>query len=159
VPVVALFTALVVAALAPARFAPGPGWHVGAARAHACVGVSAARCTQAESWAATVPWRDCPECLPHRTLAALPPDGIAMHLTVAVEDPPVGRASSSWPPRLHAGDLVAGMEGVPSRYAVFQRVARVGRRELFVWVFFGRSRPTPAALRAANAVLRSVRIA
>ena len=106
-----------------------------------------------------MPWRDCPECLPHRTLAALPPGGIAIHLTVAVEHPPVVRGSSSWPPRIGAGDVVAGIEGVPSRYAVFQRVARVGRRELFVWVFFGRSRPTPAALRAANAELRSVRIA
>ena len=75
------------AALAPAQFQHRPGWHVGAGHVHACPGVSRARCVQVTSRAATVPWRDCLECLPHRTLALLPRDGVAMQLTLARERP------------------------------------------------------------------------
>ena len=149
---------LVVLSLAPALFAPHPGWHVGHGRVHACRGVSASRCVQATSWAATIPWRGCRECLPHQTIAALPRDGIALQVTVARERPLVAKRALRWPPLLRARDVTAGFEGVPHRYGVYQLFARFGRIEAYVWAFFGRARPTAEQLAAANAELRTVRL-
>ena len=81
-------------ALLPALFAPQPGWHVGNQTARACPGVSASRCAQASSWAATIPWRGCGFCIPHQTLAALAPDGTILEIQVATERPPVAAAGS-----------------------------------------------------------------
>jgi hypothetical protein len=144
--------------LVPALFAPQAGWHTGHAQVHACPGVSPARCVQAASWAATIPWRGCGDCLPHRMIAALPPDGIVLQVTVAVERPLVARRAGSWPPAIRPGDVGAGFEGVSSRYGVFQSFARYGRVEAYVWAFFGRARPTRAQLAAANSELRTVRL-
>jgi hypothetical protein len=151
--------ALAALALLPVTFAPHAGWHPGHGREHACVGVSAARCVQASTWTATVPWRGCGECLPHRTIEALPPDGIALQVTAAIEHPPVAPRAPSWPPRIRARDVVGGFEGVSSRYGVYQSLARFGRTEAYVWAFFGRAHPTHAQLAAANAELRTVRLA
>jgi hypothetical protein len=150
--------ALAVLALLPALFAPGPGWHVGHGSAHACPGVSASRCVQATSWAATIRWRGCGECLPHGTIAALPLDGIALQVTVARERPLVARRTLRWPPLIRARDVTAGFEGVQRRYGVYQLFARVGHVEAYIWAFFGRARPTAKQLAAANAELRTVRL-
>jgi hypothetical protein len=147
---------IALALLAPPRFAGGPGWHVGAVPAHACVGVAAARCMQATGWAATVPLRDCASCIPHRTLAALPPDGIVIQLTEGRERPLVG-PPGTWPPRIRRADVSAGLEGVPRRYGVVQMFVRTGVRERFLWVWFGRAKPTSRQLARANAQVRSVR--
>lgn len=53
--------------LRPAHFAPAPGWQVKEGGAHACVGVSASRCLRVTSVASTTRFRDCLDCLPHRT--------------------------------------------------------------------------------------------
>ncbi len=145
-------------ALLPVTFAPNAGWHPGHGREHACVGVSASRCVQVSTWTATVPWRGCGECLPHQTIESLPPDGVALQVTAAIEHPPVAPHAPSWPPTIRAGDVTAGLEGIPSRYGVYQRLARFGETEGYVWAFFGRSRPTRAQLAAANAELRTVRL-
>jgi hypothetical protein len=149
---------LVLLSLLPALFAPRPGWHVGHGRVHACPGVSASRCVQATSWASTIRWRGCRECLPHETIAALPPDGIALQVTVARERPLVARRTLRWPPLIRARDVTAGFEGVPHRYGVYQLFARFGHVEAYVWAFFGRARPTARQLAAANAELQTVRL-
>jgi hypothetical protein len=151
-------TLLAVLSLLPALFVPRPGWHVGHGAVHACQGVSASRCVQATSWAATIRWRGCGECLPHETIAALPPDGIALQVTVARERPLVARHALRWPPRIRAREVTAGFEGVPHRYGVYQLFARFNHVEAYVWAFFGRARPTARQLAAANAELRTVRL-
>src|SRR5712691_8992845 len=86
-------TSLVAAAgttsLLPVKFAPRPGWYVGVGKADACPGVSANRCSRVSSWASTVRWRDCSYCLPHRTVAALPPAGVAIQISLVRENPRV----------------------------------------------------------------------
>lgn len=151
-------TAFLAALALPALFAPNPGWHTGHGRVHACPGVSASRCVQAGSWAATVPWRGCGECLPHEMIAALPSDGIILQVTVAVERPLVARRGPAWPPAIRGRDVGAGFEGVSRRYGVYELFARFGRLEAYVWAFFGRARPSAAQLAAANAELRTVRL-
>jgi hypothetical protein len=144
--------------LAPVRFAPAPGWHVRHGTVHACVGVSAARCSQVTSSAATTRWRDCLECLPHRTLAAMPADGIAIQVSVAIEHPARVKPAFAWPPQIRRGDVNAGFEGLPGRIGVYQGSTRVDEREVFVFVFFGRGKPTARQLDRANTELRHARL-
>jgi hypothetical protein len=147
---------LALVALLPLGFAPHGGWHAGQGPVHACVGVSAARCVQRESWASTIRWRGCSECLPHETIAALPPDGIALQVGFSIEHPPVGERTASWPPAIRPRDVGGGFEGVSSRYGVFQLAARFSAVDGYVWAFFGRAHPTPAQLARANAELRTI---
>ena len=144
--------------LAPVRFAARPGWLVGAGKVHACPGVSPARCRDVWSWASSVPWRDCAGCLPHRTVARLPADGVAIQISLAIEHPIVARRRLTWPATVRASDVVAPFEGLPSRIGVYQRFARLGRYEVYLWVFFGRSRPRARQLAAAIAELRTARL-
>jgi hypothetical protein len=143
--------------VSPPHFRAAPGWHVGSTRAHACAGLSRSRCVQAEGWASTVRYRDCPDCVPpHRTLAQLPPNGIVIQLTYGRERParmPLG----AWPVRIRLKDVVRGFEGEPRRYGVFQRGVRTGTLERSLFVWFGRAHPTPRQLRRANAELRTAR--
>jgi hypothetical protein len=146
-------------ALIAAVFAAAGGWHVGAGQVRACQGVPASRCVQASSWAATVRWRDCGNCLPHKTIAALPRDGIALQVTVAIERPMVAKRRIEWPPSIRASDVIAGFEGISNRYGVYQSPAfLIGGREVFVWAFFGRARPTPAQLARANEEFATARM-
>jgi hypothetical protein len=139
------------------HFGEAPGWHVGSTRARACPGVSPRRCVQAEAWASTVPYRDCPDCVPpHRTLAQLPPDGIVIQLSYARERP-VRMPARAWPPRIRRKDVVAGFEGEPRRYGLFRFGERSGTLERFLFVWFGRADPTRLQLARADAELRSAR--
>ena len=144
--------------VSPPHFRAAPSWHVGSTRAHACVGVSRSRCVQAEAWASTVRYRDCPDCSPpHKTLAALPPSGIVIQQTNARERPAYG-PRGSWPPRLRASQAVSPFEGEPARVSVIQLTRRTPdgvEHSLFVW--FGRAHPTERQLARANAELRTVR--
>jgi hypothetical protein len=88
----------------------------------------------------------------------LPPDGIAIQITLALERPPVAKRTLSWPPQVRRAEIGAGFEGVSRRFGVYQRFARVGRYEAYVWVFFGRSRPTARQFAAANAELRTAQL-
>jgi hypothetical protein len=141
--------------VSPPHFQAAPGWHVGSRPAHRCVGVPAGRCVQAEGWASTVRYRDCPNCVPpHQTLAHLPPGGIVIQLSYGRERPskaPVG----SWPPRIRSRDVIAGFEGVPGRYGYFQTFVRTGTLERYLFVWFGREHPTRHQLARANAELRT----
>ncbi len=143
--------------VAAPHFRAASDWHVGTQPAQRCPGVSRTRCVQANGWASSVPYRDCGDCVPpHRTLAALPPDGIVIQELNGRERPSrIGRRP--WPPRIGAGDVTGPFEGESPRYGVFQFSARTGsvERSLFVW--FGRQHPTAQQLARANAELRTVR--
>jgi hypothetical protein len=144
--------------LTPAQFAPRPGWHVGHDRVRACPGTPSSRCVQVESWAPTTRWRDCGNCVPpHRTLAALPRDGIAIHLTLSREGGTMLKRLF-WPPRLRPRDVVGPIEGGPERIGFVGRFGRVGHSDAYLYVFFGRRRPTLAQVARANAELRSARL-
>ena len=140
--------------LVPARFAPAPGWHIRHGTVHACPGVPAARCSQVTSAASTTRWRDCLECLPHRTLAAMPADGIAIQVTVAIERPARLKPTLAWPPQIKRAEVNPGFEGLPVRIGVYQASSRIGERDVLIVVFFGRGKPTAHQLDRANPELR-----
>lgn len=141
-----------------AVFAALGGWHVGAGQVHACPGVSASRCTTVTTFASTVRWRDCAECLPQKTLAALGPNGVALEVLLSVEHPESAKRSITWLPHITLSSL-SGIEGISNHYGVYQLFARVGHgKEAYVWAFFGRARPTRAQLAEANAELATTRI-
>lgn len=163
-------TALVAAGIAiavsllnvtPPRFSSARGWHVGSTPTHSCdVGVTRGRCVMAEAWASTVPYLDCPNCVPpHKTLGTLPPDGIVIQLTDARERPPYG-ARGRWPTQISASQLISGpTEGVPrTNLSYAQLVVRSPHDvEHFLFVWFGRAHPTGQQLARANAELQTVR--
>ena len=153
--VAALVLALLLGFGAPA-FPGGPVWHTGSVPPHACPGVTAERCVQASSWASTVRLRDCANCLPHKTLAVLPPDGIVIQLTVAREKP-LRANRGAWPAVLKARDVYTGGEGIPRRFGTVQRYVTANHTEHMLWVFFGRPHPTAHQLAAVNAQLRGLR--
>jgi hypothetical protein len=149
-----LATLLLATALAPARFAAAPGWHVGAGRVHRCPGVAARRCEEVTTWASTARWRDCVECLPHRTLEHMAPDGLALQLHLSRErTTPTWMRPLSWPPPLKA---VPGFEGLPPRIAVVQVLGTIHGYHAYLFVFFGRPRPTTQQLRRARKELVTV---
>ena len=146
-----------ITALVPARFVPAAGWQVRVGKAHACVGVPASRCSQVTTVASTTRFRDCLECLPHRTVAAMRGQDIAVKLTVAIEHPLRTKRTFAWPPRI-VRRAVAGLEGLPAGIGVYQGSTLVGSREVFVFVVFGRAVPTDRQLKRVNAELRRSRI-
>jgi hypothetical protein len=154
----ALCASATAATVKPVTFAPKAGWYTGVGKAHACPGVAASTCSRVTSWASTVRWRDCVDCLPHRTVAALAPGGIAIQISVIHETPPVAKETISWPPRVKVSDLVSPYEGLPSRIGVYQRFVRTGAHELYILVLFGRNRPDARQLALANAQLRSATV-
>jgi hypothetical protein len=147
--------ALVGLLLAPAHFAPAAGWHTRVGKPHACPGVPASRCVQVFSVASTTPWRDCVECLPHRTVAAMSRDDVAIQ--VDVSKPTGQRSTFAWPPHIKRNQVVAGFEGLPSRISTYQGHTRLGRRDVDLFVVFGRPRPTDRQLKRANAELHRMR--
>jgi hypothetical protein len=142
--------------VAPARFPARPGWHVGTGgRARV-----RAEGEQTESWAATVPWRDPPnQAPPHRTLARLPRDGIAIYLDLWRDsrDPSwANRLMNSL--RIDPRKISGPFEGVPARFGLYRASVPHGRYTLDLWVFFGRAHPSRAAVRRAQAELDDVRL-
>lgn len=83
---------------------------------------------------------------------------IAIQITVAVERQLSLNSTFVWPPHVGRGDVRAAFEGLPSGIGVYQGITRVGTREVSVFVFFGRGRPTDRQLSRANAELRRVRL-
>jgi hypothetical protein len=144
--------------LGPVQFPSGTGWHLRTGTVHACPGVSASRCSQVVSLASTTRWRDCLGCLPHRTLAPIPAGGIAIQVTVAIERPVRVVRTFAWPPQVNGAGVHAGFEGLPSRIGVYQASTLIGTREVSVFVWFGRGRPTVSQLNRANIELRHARL-
>ncbi len=144
--------------LAPVKFAKKPGWFSGVGAAHACPGVSADRCTRVSSWTATTRWRDCADCLPTKTVAALPPNGVAIQISLLREIPLTATETATWPLRIRRAEVVSPFEGLPPRVGAYRLFAQVKRYEVYVLVLFGRSTPTAAQLAAANAQLRAAHL-
>ena len=142
--------------LAAAQFPQQPGWQVGTGHVHACPGMAVSRCAQVGSWATTGQWRDCTECLPQHTVAALPSDGVAISLLVG-NGPDAPKQALRWPPRLRSGDA-RSFEGLPARIGTVQRSGVVHGLTTYLFVFFGRPHPTPAQLRRAQAELASAKL-
>jgi hypothetical protein len=153
--VLAAFAAAV--ALAPIRFPPRPGWRAGSTAVHACPGVAPQRCRFAPSWAATVPHLDCANCLPHRTVERLPPDGIVIHVSIGLEQPR-RLQGLPWPPKIDPAAIAAPFEGLPGRIGVFQASNRAGPFDVGVMIFFGRPHPTRAQVARAQAELSAARL-
>ena len=136
----------------PARL-PAAGWHVGAVRlaAAGCAG-----CVQTESWAATVTYRDPANQLPpHRTMAALPANGVIVHVTRSWEPSPPAWVHRVHPLRIAARTTTASFEGNTTHGRVSSWVGSTWRAGSYVgvWVLFGRPVPTAAQRRAAQAEL------
>jgi hypothetical protein len=146
------------ATLTPVRFAATPGWYLGVGSPHACPGVPAARCSRVTTWASTIKWRDCADCLPRKTVAALPANGVAIQVSLIREHPVVAKEVVAWPPQVRATDLVSPFEGLPPRIGVYRRFARVGSYEVYVLVLFGRNRPGAAQIARANTQLRTAKL-
>jgi hypothetical protein len=140
--------------VAPARFLARRGWHVGTG------GRAAVRAEgeQTTSWAATVPWRDGPnELPPHRTLARLPRDGIAIFLGL-FRDSREPRQSPWNSLRIDRRELSGGFEGLPPRFGLYRATVQHGTYVLDLWVFFGTTRPSSATVARAQAELDAVRL-
>ena len=146
------------ATLVPVQFAPANPWHLRRNRVHACPGVQASRCSQVTSLASTTRWRDCVECLPHKTLAAMRRNGIAIQIAVAVEHPVRVVHTFAWPPQVKRAQVQAGFEGLPERIGVYQASSLARKREVSLVVWFGQSRPTVSQVRRANIELRHARL-
>jgi hypothetical protein len=79
---------------------------------------------------------------------------IAIQITVALEHPVRVRRTFAWPPRVRRPSVHAGFEGLPGRIGVYQGQTRVGTREVFVFIAFGRAVPTKRQLNRLNAELQ-----
>jgi hypothetical protein len=156
-----LLLALVASAtsLAPPRFAAAPGWHAGHNRVHACAGVPRRRCEQVTGWASTVRFRDCGDCVPpHRTLDALPRDGIVVQLMLSRETTRVRERPLAWPSTIRRGDVVGPLEGTGDRIGGVMRFGRLHGFNASLWVFFGRRHPSAEQVARANRELRLARL-
>jgi hypothetical protein len=107
---------------------------------------------QTTSWASTAPYRDQPDQFPpHKTLAALPPEGIVIVVWLSRHP-----GSRSRLPRQQAPFKIqhtpGSFEGVPSSRATYGSGADVkGRFDVTLWVIFGRTEPTTEQLDRAQA--------
>jgi hypothetical protein len=88
----------------------------------------------------------------------MPATGIAIQITVSIEHPARVKPTFAWPPQIRRGEVNAGFEGLPGRIGVYQGSTRVGAREVFVFVFFGRGQPKARQLLRANTELRRARL-
>jgi hypothetical protein len=115
-------------------------------------------------WAASTPFSedsDRPE-FPHRTLASLPADGIAVEIVVQ----PAQVDSASWPllsPPIKLGDgyfLADAYEGQPAPHISTQIIqARLAGRALYVQVYFGQNQPDEELRARADRVLATLTVA
>jgi hypothetical protein len=109
------------------------------------------------SVASTARFRDCLECLPHRTVAAMHPRDIAIQLVVVLERPLRTKRTFAWTLRVTRRSVVGPFEGLPARIGVYQGAILIGKREVSVFIVFGGAVPTNRQLRRANAELRRAR--
>ena len=84
------------------------------------------------------------------------PGDIAIKVTVARERPVRAKRTFAWPPRISRRAVVGQFEGLPARIGVYQGATLVGKREVSVFVVFGRAAPGDRQLRRANAELQRV---
>lgn len=61
-------------------------------------------------------------------------------------------------PQIRRDEVHAVFEGLPGRIGVYQGSTRVGGRQIFVFVFFGRGTPTARQLGRATTELSHARL-
>jgi hypothetical protein len=88
----------------------------------------------------------------------MPAEGIAIQITLAIEHPVRLARSFAWPPQVNRAEVHAGFEGLPGRIGVYQASTVVGPREVSLFVWFGRGRPTVGQINRANIELRHTRL-
>jgi hypothetical protein len=79
---------------------------------------------------------------------------IGIQITVAVEHPIRVPRAFAWPLHIIRPSVDSRFEGLPGRIGVYQGQTRVGMREVFVFVVFGRAVPTARQLNRANVELQ-----
>jgi hypothetical protein len=134
----------------PATFAAADGWETGSS------GAAKVRPDgqQTWTWASTVPYRDEPfQFLPHKTLAALPPDGIV--IDVQLFGPDERQRAATSPLRITPADGPGSMEGLTPPFSLYGTGGRMPGRDydVDVSVLFGREHPTAEQFARANAEL------
>jgi hypothetical protein len=140
----------------PATFASAPGWYTGTS-GPADIEPEGEQTT---SWAATVPYRDPPDQFPpHETLAALPPDGIAIVVWLSRSPGSGGELPVEEPPFQLADAERGSFAGVPADRATYRIGASMrGGADVTIWIFFGRPDPSDKQLDRAQAELDSLRL-
>jgi len=140
----------------PATFEAASGWDTGSTGPVEIEPVG----EQTMSWASTVPYRDeLDQFPPHETLAALPPDGIAIVAWVSRHPGERSELPAREPP-FDLGDARQGaFEGVPPDRPPYQLTANVrGRFDVVLWIFFGREHPTDEQAARAEASLARLQL-
>lgn len=133
----------------PATFSAADGWDTGTTGP---AGIQPEG-QQTMSWASTIPYRDSGfQFPPHDTLAALPPDGIIVLVTLEQHGQARAKPASSPPFRL-ADFLDGGFEGISPENATKQFDALLANYSAGMWVLFGRAHPTQEQLDRAQAEL------
>jgi hypothetical protein len=84
-------------------------------------------------------------------------DDIAIQVSASIEHPPRVASTSIWPFQAAGAKVYSGFEGLPGGIGVYEASTRIGTRQLSVFVFFGRGRPTIRQLNRANTELRRAR--
>jgi hypothetical protein len=119
-------------------------------------GAGCAGCVQTASWASTIAYRDPANQLPpHRTMAALPADGVIVHVTRSWEPSPPAWVHRTHPLRIAPRAVTASFEGNTTNGRVSRWMGTTWRGGSFVsvWVLFGRPTPTAAQVRRAQSEL------
>jgi hypothetical protein len=140
----------------PARFQAAPGWSERTAGALPFRPV-----TVSVTVASTIAWRDALNALPpRRTLEALPPDGIALRVSLIADDRHVpiadrrDRGLARPPYRLTHASCPGRFEGFPESVRACVLRSLVPRQyRVEIWVIYGRKRPTPRQRARAQAQL------
>jgi hypothetical protein len=142
--------------VAPATFAAADEWHTGTS------GIADAQPDGQETWtwASTIPYADEPfQFLPHKTLAALPPDGIVIDVQL-VEPRDRAHGTVEAPFRITQADGPGSMEGLTPPISLYSTGGNVlGQNyDVGISVMFGREHPTPDQFARANAELARMRV-
>src|SRR4051812_31562215 len=132
--------------IAPPARLPAAGWHSGSTRV---MNPRRKGCVQTESWVSTIAYRDPADQLPpHPTVAALPEDGVIVHVTRSWEPSPPAWVHETHALRI-AQSAVGSFEGNTTHGRVSRWLGTTWRAGSFVtvWVLFGRRTPTAAQIR------------
>ncbi len=147
-------------AVAPATFAPAPGWHTGDS------GHFERRPwgEQTQSWAATVPYADGPfDVPPRKTIDQLPENGVLVQVALsrawAADALSARYPVHERPYQLAQFDVNPVWEGQVGDVPEYELLTRVpDQYEVEARIYFGRPIPTPAMRAAAEAELERLRL-
>jgi hypothetical protein len=142
--------------VAPATFAAADDWHTGTS------GITDAQPDgqQTWTWASTIPYADEPfQFLPHKTLAALPPDGIVIDVQL-FESRDRAHETVEPPFRIMQADGPGSMEGLTPPISLYGTGGRVPGQsyDVDISVMFGREHPTPDQFARANVALARLQL-